>query len=184
MFQAKISASVRVPVRLLDSAGAPVTGKVAADVTATVYYSDGTSASPTVTGNWNETAAGAYQLTLTPSVLGPVQVVIVVSGANDFVGVFDCVTDFASDAVTAANAATTAASAASTSATGAVTAAGLAQTAAEAALAALTGGWTLDPTLNQLTLFAADNTTVIAKFNLFNSAGVPSVDPVFQRVRI
>jgi len=184
MVQLKQSVAVRAPVRLLDSTGAPVTGKVAADVTATIYYSDGTSASPTVTGNWHETAAGAYQLTIAPTVLGPVQLVIVVSGANDFVGVYDVVADFASDAVTAANAATTAASAASTSATGAVTAANAAQVSAAAALAAMTGGWTLDPVLNQLTIYDTDNTTVIAVFNCFDSSGAPSVTNVYRRVRI
>src|SRR5689334_2038580 len=123
MIQLKQSVAARAPVRLLDSTGAPVTGVVAGSVTATLYYADGTTASPTVSGNWHETAGGGYQLTITPSVLGPVQLLIVVAGANDFLGVYDCVADFASDAVTSANAATAAASAASTSASGAVTAA-------------------------------------------------------------
>lgn len=184
MIQLKQSAAARAPVRLLDSSGVPVTGVVAGSVTATIYYADGTTASPTVSGNWHETAQGGYTLTITPAVLGPVQLVIVVSGANPFVGVYDCVADFASDAVTAANAATTAAGTAATSASGAVTAANAAAVSAAAALTALTGGWILDPVLNQMVMYAADNVTVIAKFNCFDSAGTPTVTNVFKRVRI
>ncbi len=184
MIQLKQSVAARAPVRLLDSTGTPVTGKVAADITAALYYADGTSASVTTTGNWNETAQGGYQLTITPTVLGPVQLVATCAGANAFVGVYDVVADFASDAVAAANAATTAAGTASTNASGAVTAANSAQAAATAALNAFTGGWTLDPILNQLTVYSTDNTTVFAVFNCFDASGNPSVTNVYKRVKV
>lgn len=205
MIQIKLSVAVRVPLRALDSTGVAVTGLVAADVTATLYYADGTSSAVTESGNWYELAAGAYQLNITPGVLGPVVLVAVMAGANDFVGVYDCVADFASDAVTAGNdaeteaalataAATTAASsaataataagAASTSSSGAVTAANAASVAATAALDALTGGWTLDPVLNQLVMYSTDNVTVIATFNCFDSSGTPSVTNVYRRVKV
>jgi len=185
MIQLKQNVAARAPVRLLTSAGVPVTGVAYSAVTATMYFADGTSASVTLSsGVWHETASGGYQLTITPTVLGPVQLVVSATGAADFVGCYDVVADFASDAVTAANAATTAANAASTSSSGAVTAANAAAASAAAALDALTGGWTLDPVANTLTLYAPDNVTVIAKFNCFDASGVPSVLTVYKRTRI
>ena len=170
MIQLKQNVGVRAPVRLLNSAGLPVTGVTAGAVSATVFYSDGTSSSLTPAGNWFETAQGGYQLLFTPTVLGPIQLVVTAAGANPFVGGFDCVSALIGDL--------------SASVAGATTAANAAQAAAVAALNAQTGGWTLDPVLNQLTIFAPDNVTVIARFNCFDSGGLPSVTNVFQRVRI
>ncbi len=116
--------------------------------------------------------------------LGPVQLVAVLAGANAFVGVYDVVADFASDAVAEAALATAAATTASGSALGAVTAANAAAAASASALDVNTGGWTLDPILNQLVIYGTDNVTVIATFNCFDSSGTPSVANVYRRVRI
>lgn len=164
MIQIKQNVSVRAPVRLISSSGTPVTGVVAAGITsATAYYADGSSAVITATGNWFETAQGGYQLVFTPTVLGPVQLVVVPVAAVVFLGVFDCVSSLIADLVTGVNGA---------------------QTAALSTLNALTGGWVLDTTLNQLTIYSTDNVTVLAKFNCFDSSGLPSVTNVFKRTRI
>ena len=65
-----------------------------------------------------------------------------------------------------------------------MTAANAAQAAAVACLNAETGGWTLDPVLNQLVIYSTDNVTVIAKFNCFDSSGNPSVTNVYKRVKV
>jgi hypothetical protein len=170
MIQLKQNVAARAPVRLLSAAGTPVTGVVAGLVTATLYFADGTNVAVTPAGNWNETAGGGYQLTITPTVLGPIQLVVVVAGANTFVGVYDCVANFAADLFAACS--------------GAVTAANAASAAATSTLNAFTGGWKLDPVLNQLVLFAPDNVTVIATFNLTDSSGLPTVTNVYKRTRI
>lgn len=163
MIQIKQNVAVRAPVRLLNASNAPVTGVLAAAVSATVYWADGTNTVLTVTGNWVETAQGGYQLTFTPTVLGPVQLVVVATGANPVVFVYDCVSALIADLVAGVSGA---------------------QAAATNALNALTGGWTLDPVLNQLTIFSTDNVTVIAKFNCFDPNGLPSVTNVYKRVKV
>lgn len=45
-----------------------------------------------------------------------------------------------------------------------------------------TGRWTVDSDANQMVFFQDDNTTVIARYNLFDSTGAPSVTEVFDRV--
>jgi|TARA_R110002124_G_scaffold84611_5_gene220152 hypothetical protein len=45
-----------------------------------------------------------------------------------------------------------------------------------------TGRWTVDSSTNQMVFFQDDNTTVIARYNLFDSSGSPSVTEVFDRV--
>ena len=45
-----------------------------------------------------------------------------------------------------------------------------------------TGRWTVDSDTNQMVFFQDDNTTVIARYNLFDSTGAPSVTEVFDRV--
>jgi len=45
-----------------------------------------------------------------------------------------------------------------------------------------TGRWTVDASTNQMVFFQDDNTTVIARYNLFDSSGSPSVTEVFDRV--
>lgn len=179
MFQIKVSTSANLVIRLLDSTGAPVTGIGYAAVTATAFpNAAGSGSSISVTsGNWLELGGGGYALTYTPGTVGPLVVLVVVSGANDFFGVYDVQADLASDA-------TTAAQSANTNASGAVTAANAAQAAAVQTLDALIGGWTLDATLNQLIIYSTDNITVIAKFNCFDVNGQPSVSNVVKRVKV
>lgn len=45
-----------------------------------------------------------------------------------------------------------------------------------------TGRWTVDSSKKQMVFFQDDNETVIARYNLFNSSGSPSVTEVFDRV--
>ena len=45
-----------------------------------------------------------------------------------------------------------------------------------------TGRWTVDSSTNQMVFFQDDNTTVIARYNLFDSSGSPSFTEVFDRV--
>ena len=45
-----------------------------------------------------------------------------------------------------------------------------------------TGRWTVDSTNKQMIFFQDDNETVIARYNLFDSTGAPSVKEVFDRV--
>ena len=194
MIQIKSGGTYRLPVRLLDSAGAPVTGKLYSDVTITAYYNDGTSGvvSPAA-AHFPEYSGGAYgfKVDSVTAIYGPLVIVVVCSGAQDFVGVYDVVQDLASDATTAATSAASSAATAATAAgnaqtasSGANTAAAAAQAAAVATLNVETGGWTLDSTLNQMTIFAPDNVTVIAKFNCFDASGNPSVVNVYKRVRV
>jgi hypothetical protein len=46
------------------------------------------------------------------------------------------------------------------------------------------GRWRIDKTLNQMIFFKDDNITEIARFNLYDSAGNPTIDNVFERRRI
>jgi len=46
------------------------------------------------------------------------------------------------------------------------------------------GRWKIDTTTNQMIFYDEDNVTEIARFNLFDSNGVPASDDVFERVRI
>ena len=215
MIQVKVAGTYYLPVRLLDSSGDPVTGKVYSDVTATAYYNDNTNASVSpAASHFPEYSGGAYGLKIDSiaNKPGPMVVVVVVSGANDFVGVYDIVADLASDAVseastaaTAAAAAETAADAASTAATAASTAAAAAQSssataAAQATIAATAAGgantgvaaltdvflgrWKLDTSLNQLILYGEDNTTEVARFNTFDNAGNPSTATIYERTKV
>ena len=43
------------------------------------------------------------------------------------------------------------------------------------------GKWEIDTTANQMIFYKSDNETEIARFNLFNSAGVAASDNVFKR---
>ena len=45
-----------------------------------------------------------------------------------------------------------------------------------------TGRWTVDATNKQMIFYQDDNSTVIARYNLFNKSGSPSVTEVYDRV--
>ena len=84
----KQSTAALVTVRLINSVtGAPVTGVTSGSVTATVYKSDGSSASVTASGNWTELAGGFYTLALASgltSLVGVLTTIVVVSGSSTF----------------------------------------------------------------------------------------------------
>jgi hypothetical protein len=43
------------------------------------------------------------------------------------------------------------------------------------------GRWRIDPVANTMTFYRSDNVTVVATFNLLDSAGAPAFDSVFER---
>ncbi len=45
------------------------------------------------------------------------------------------------------------------------------------------GRWTINGTTNKMTFYKSDNVTVVAEFDLQDSAGAPSVAEVFTRLR-
>jgi len=45
------------------------------------------------------------------------------------------------------------------------------------------GRWVLDGTANQMIFYRSDNSTEIARFDMKDDAGAPSVDAVFSRTR-
>lgn len=235
--QLQVGGNYYLPVRLLDSTGAPVTGVTFNNVAATGFFNLGgpnQNMSPPDSTHWIEYGSGAYGLyvdnniwlqvgaitggsfnasdvingapsgasgtcaagplsvgpipislsptptgtfasgdTLTdattpgatcvvsqpPSYLyianvpGPFVLIVVVSGANTFVGQFDVVLDLVSTAVNQLTTVTQ----------------------------VLTGRYKIDATAKTLTFYAADNTTVLYQFNLKDAAGSPSTFPVFER---
>ena len=148
---ARLSTNVRVPIRLVDSSGNPVTGKLPTDVlggVATLVKSDGTTVDITLTNssNWFEIhstkAPGLYHILVTATnlgVYGPTQLSVqpATSGFIGTIATFD-VEDIEAQAATAATQATTAATQATTAATQATTAATQATTAATQATTAAT----------------------------------------------
>jgi hypothetical protein len=49
---------------------------------------------------------------------------------------------------------------------------------------AMTGGrWKIDPTLNTMTFYRADNVTVVATFNLLDSVAAATYQNVYERTR-
>ena len=45
------------------------------------------------------------------------------------------------------------------------------------------GRWQIDPTTKQMIFYREDNSTVVARFNLFDNTGAPTVMDVFDRQR-
>lgn len=45
------------------------------------------------------------------------------------------------------------------------------------------GRWRIDAATNKMIFYKADNSTVVAEFNLFDSVGTPTIDSVFDRRR-
>lgn len=46
------------------------------------------------------------------------------------------------------------------------------------------GRWRMDSNTNQMIFFKGDNNTEIARFNLFDSAGNPTIENVFERRKV
>jgi hypothetical protein len=47
-----------------------------------------------------------------------------------------------------------------------------------------TGRWKLEKATNQMIFYADDNSTEVARFNLYDENGQPSLTDVFQRVKV
>jgi hypothetical protein len=171
MIQVKAGNIYYVPVRLLTSLGAPVTGVAYGTVSSVVlYFSNNTTQTLTLgASDWIEYSQGAYGLRLNPvtSIYGPLVIVVVAPGANAFVGVYDVVQNTAADATTAATTSGTASAAA--------------QAVAQSCLNILTGGQKIDAVNNILYLYSTDNTTVLARFNLLDNNGAPTSTNIYQR---
>lgn len=177
------SVTVRVPVRLVDAAGAPVTGVLPADVqggVATVVKASGATVDITLSGaNFFEFSPasktrGLYHITIPNTaldVVGPVQWVVLPAAslfsAAGYVGT-GVVEDLASviwsylinsDGQSVVNTA-----------------------AASLRLMAqfLKGVVQLDSGTNKYTIFKEDGTTVLSQRNTFNAAGDPSSEPVYK----
>lgn len=88
-----------------------------------------------------------------PNSPGPMVLIVTVSGANTFVGMYDVVTDLISTVVAQLTTVTQ----------------------------VLTGRYKIDATAKTLTFYAADNTTVLYQYNLKDAAGSPSTFPVYER---
>jgi hypothetical protein len=170
MIQIKAGNIYYVPVRLLTSLGVPVTGVTYTSPAVVLYFANGTSQTLSLgVADWVEYSQGSYGLRLNPvtSVYGPLVAVVVASGANAFVGVYDVVQNLASDATTAATASSTAAVAS--------------QAVAQSCLNVLTGGQKIDAVNNILYLYSTDNATVLARFNLLDNNGAPTSTNIYQR---
>lgn len=97
MIEYKQGVLAYAPVRLLDNAGAPQTGKIFSDVTVAVMKADGSESAYAVTGaDWLELSTGAmansgsYRLRLSAAVLnipGVFVYVVQCAGALHYVGV-------------------------------------------------------------------------------------------------
>ena len=46
------------------------------------------------------------------------------------------------------------------------------------------GRWRIDKTVNQMVFYKADNFTEVARFDLFDDAGAPAFDGVFERQKV
>ena len=46
------------------------------------------------------------------------------------------------------------------------------------------GRWKIDKVSNQMVFYRSDNVTEVARFNLFDDAGVPTFDGVFERQKV
>lgn len=177
------STTVRVPIRLVDNAGAPVTGVLPADVQggiATVIKADGTTVDITLSGaNFFEfspasKSRGLYHITIPGSalgVVGPVQWVVLPAASlfssAGYVGLA-VVEDLPpiiwsylinSDGASVVNSA-----------------------AAALRLVAqfLKGVVQLDTATNTYKIFKEDGTTVLSQRNTFNASGDPASDPVYK----
>lgn len=178
------STTMRVPIRLIDGAGAPVTGVLPSDIQggiATVIKADGTTVDITLSVGTNffefspaTKSRGLYHITIPGSalgVLGPVQWVVLPAASlfssAGYVGI-GVVEDLPSlvwsylvnsDGQSPVN-----------------TAAAAVRLVAQF----LKGVVKLDSGTNTYTIYKEDGTTVLSQRNTFNASGDPSADPVYK----
>lgn len=179
----RLNAAIQVPVRLVDSAGAPVTGALAADIQGgicTIVKADGSKTDITLTtGNFVEFSPatktkGLYHVTVpanTFSVLGPVQWCIfptaTLFSAAGYVGygtVEDLPTLVQSYAVNSDGAAPAHSVAA----------------ALRLITQYLSGVVKQDTGGNTMTIYKEDGTTALSVRNTVDAAGDPSSDPIYK----
>lgn len=180
------SVSVQVPIRLVDSAGAPVTGITPSDIQGgicTVVKADGTQLDVTLTtgggGNFQEFSPasktrGLYHVTLPAgafSIVGPVQW-IVLPASSGFAsagyvgyGVVEDLPSYLFSYLINSDGASPVHSAA-------------------AALRLVTqffsGKVKQDTALNKMIIYKEDNTTALSQRDTFDAAGAAASDPIYK----
>lgn len=184
MYIFRISTTVRVPVRLVDGAGAPVTGVVPANVQGgicTVVKADGTTADITLSAGVNffefspaTKTRGLYHIIIPNTmtdIIGPIQWVVLpaasVFSSAGYVGngvvenLPKLIMQYAinSDAASPANSA-----------------------AAALRLEAqfLAGRVKQDTATDKMTIYKEDATTILSQRNTTNAVGDPASDPVYE----
>ena len=160
MIEFKQDAVARVPVRLFDPAGNGVAGIVFSDVTLTVERADGTVSTIAVTEpDWVEVDTDAFVNTGKYTLLLPIT-------ATDVHGILTY----------------------AISAVGIRTYIGIIKIVSTEVVdirRLQEGRWKIHTTgadANRLVLYDSDGTTVLQKWNLTNSAGLPATTNIFERV--
>lgn len=164
MFETKQNASVRVPVRLIDTGGNPVTGVVYTAVTVTIEKPNGTTANVTMSGGiWSEVTVGAFTGTGKYTLVLP-------SSVTDVIGVA-CVAIAATGAVTATNLFK-------------IVALDAADAYSEASLARKMATNKAVEATNQYIVYDDDATTVLKTFNTQDASGSPTSTSIFRRIPV
>jgi len=154
----KQSTQLKVPVSMVDSAGAPVTGLAFGDVTVYLQKQGGSSAQKTLSGasEWVEIDAtnfpGIYDILLSTTdtdTRGFLKWSVSASGAERFVGVIEIVSGTGSDRY-----------------------------------GILAGRWKIDTAQNKLFFYDLDGTTVLREFNLKDAAGSPTSADIYERTPV
>ena len=171
----------RVPVKLVDSNGDPVTGTAFSNVTCYLQKQAGASAQKTVVeADWLQLDAtnfpGHYDLVLSAAntdTVGFLKYSIAVSGADRFVGVVEIVANVEADTFARLGAPV-----------GASTSADIAAATAIALISrkVATNRSKVDSAAKTLTLYDDDGTTPLYVFNLKDSAGVATATAIYERV--
>lgn len=178
------SVSIRVPIRLVDGSGAPVTGVLPTDIQggiATVVKADGTTADITLSAGTNffefspsSKTRGLYHILLpsgAPSVLGPIQWVVLpaasVFSSAGYVGygVVEDLPSFIFSYLINSDGASPVNSAAS---------------ALRHVAQFLKGLVKQDTSTNQMTIYKEDATTVLSQRNTYDASGSPASDPIYK----
>ncbi|CAB4127335.1 hypothetical protein UFOVP75_145 [uncultured Caudovirales phage] len=202
----KQNAALRLTVKLVNSSGVPVNSVAATSVTASIIKGDGTAVALTVnSGNWVQVTSnafasqGVYTLTLptsATSVLGPLITAVVISGAVTVVDTTRVIANEVADAVTGISGVQTTVNSTATQAGLDAVNTNIAQ--ADARVQSLTdtvntlftlqnGRWKIfssGPDINRMVIFANDNVTPIAKFDLKDVSGAATFTSVFERIPV
>lgn len=178
------SVSVRVPIRLVDGSGVPVTGVVPANIQGgicTVVKADGTQLDITLSAGTNffeftpsSKTRGLYHVTLpsgATSVVGPIQWVVLpaasvfASAGYVGVGVVEALPSYLFSYLVNSDGASPANSAAA---------------ALRLITQFLSGLVKQDTSLNKMTIYKEDNTTALSQRNTFDASGAAASDPIYK----